>query len=81
MRLVNQLWVGRTVLTPLFLPGRARRSVEEHRALITALQERNAKKAVTAMRTHIEQAAEEYFNRRSRSAQSKKDTSIFSSRP
>ncbi|MBI4276853.1 MAG: GntR family transcriptional regulator [Armatimonadetes bacterium] len=61
VRLINQLWVGLTVLTPLFISGRASRSIREHEAIIAALQAHDAEQADTAMREHIRQASEEYF--------------------
>lgn len=64
VRLLDQLWVGRTIFTPLFIPGRGNRSVIEHAELITALEERNPEKAASAMRAHIHRAAEEYFGQR-----------------
>jgi len=61
-RLINQLWRGHTVFTPLAIPGRASRSVKEHQAIISALEERNSGKAAAAMRDHIERASREYFS-------------------
>jgi DNA-binding GntR family transcriptional regulator len=57
VRLIDQLWVGRTIFTPLFVEGRASRSVEEHAALISALESHNSEKAAAAMREHIRRAA------------------------
>jgi len=62
-RLISQLWVGLTVFTPLFIPGRAKRSVKEHRALIAALEKHNSEEAASVMRAHIERAAAEYFGK------------------
>ena len=64
VRLIQQLWAGRTVFTPLFVPGRARRSVAEHGELLQALAERNPERAAVAMREHIARAAADYFRRR-----------------
>lgn len=61
LRLIEQLWVGRTILTPLFIPGRARRSVEEHQMIINDLGRHDAAAACKSMQTHIMHAAEEYF--------------------
>ena len=63
VRFIEQLWVGRTIFTPLFVPGRARRSVEEHARLIAALEQRNARGAQAAMRDHISRASREYFDK------------------
>ncbi|HET9002029.1 MAG TPA: GntR family transcriptional regulator [bacterium] len=61
LRFLEQLWVGRTVFTPLFIPGRARRSVAEHEAIVKALKQHDAKAAGQTMHTHIARAAKEYF--------------------
>jgi DNA-binding GntR family transcriptional regulator len=60
-RFIEQLWVGRTVFTPLFIPGRARRSVAEHEAIIKALERHDPKAAGETMQAHITRAAKEYF--------------------
>lgn len=64
VRLIDQLWVGRTVFTPLFVPGRASRSIEEHAALVAVLEERDPEQAASTMRNHIREAAAEYFDNR-----------------
>ncbi len=61
LRFLEQLWVGRTVFTPLFIPGRARRSVAEHEAIVKALKQHDAKTAGQTMHAHIARAAKEYF--------------------
>ena len=61
VRLVRQLWAGRTVFTPLFVPGRAQRSLEEHRRLLAALERGDPAGAGVAMDEHIARAAEDYF--------------------
>jgi len=61
-RLIEQLCVGTTVLTPLFVPDRSRRSVQEHQALIAALEARNGARAAEVMRQHIHRAWTEYFS-------------------
>ncbi len=61
-RLLEQLWVGWTVFTPLFLPQRSRRSVREHAAIIAALEARDPERAAQTMREHIAHAAKEYFS-------------------
>lgn len=61
VRLVGQLWGGRTIFTPLFVPGRATRAVAEHDALIAALESRDSDKAASAMRDHVRRAEAEYF--------------------
>jgi DNA-binding GntR family transcriptional regulator len=60
--LINQLWIGLTVFTPLFVPGRSERSNLEHEAVISAIATRDGELAETAMRAHVEAAAEDYFN-------------------
>lgn len=62
-RLIQQLWAGHTVFTPLFVPGRAPRSVAEHEEILQALADRNPERAATAMREHIARAAADYFRR------------------
>jgi DNA-binding GntR family transcriptional regulator len=59
--LIEQLWIGLTVFTPLFVPGRGRHSREEHEAVIAALAARDPDRAEAAMRHHIESAARDYF--------------------
>jgi DNA-binding GntR family transcriptional regulator len=61
VRLIGQLWGGRTIFTPLFVPGRATRAVAEHDALIAAFEAHDPEKAASAMRDHIRRAEEEYF--------------------
>ncbi len=61
LRFIEQLWVGRTVFTPLFIPGRALRSVAEHEAIIKALDRHDPKAAGQTMHAHITRAAKEYF--------------------
>lgn len=63
-RLISQLWVGLTIFTPLIVPGRASRSLEEHATLISALEEHDGEKAPSLMRDHIQRAATEYFSPR-----------------
>jgi DNA-binding GntR family transcriptional regulator len=62
VRIIKQLWLGRTVFTPIYIPGRARRSVEEHEEILQALADRNPERAASAMREHIARAAAEYFS-------------------
>jgi DNA-binding GntR family transcriptional regulator len=65
-RLIEQLWVGRAILTPPFIPGgRGRRTVDEHAALVRALERRSPSGAAKAMRDHIARAADEYARQRS----------------
>ncbi len=59
--LIEQLWIGLTIFTPLFVPGRGRHSREEHEAVIAALAARDPDRAEGAMRRHIESAARDYF--------------------
>lgn len=62
-RLIQQLWVGHTVFTPLFVPGRAPRSVAEHEEILQALTARDPERAAATMREHIARAASDYFRR------------------
>jgi DNA-binding GntR family transcriptional regulator len=59
--LINQLWIGLTIFTPLFVPARGQHSREEHEAIIAALAARDPERAEQAMRRHIESAARDYF--------------------
>ncbi len=61
VRLINQLWIGHAVYTPLLVPGRAAQSVEEHQAIIAALEAHDPGEAAARMRVHIEKGAAEYF--------------------
>ncbi|HEY8485883.1 MAG TPA: GntR family transcriptional regulator [Limnochordales bacterium] len=63
VRLIQQLWAGRTVFTPVFVPGRAQRSVQEHQAILDALAARDGERAAQAMREHIARAAADYLQR------------------
>jgi len=60
-RLIEQLWVGHTVFTPLFIPGRAGHSIQEHDVIIAALAAHNSYEAASAMREHIERGSRVYF--------------------
>lgn len=64
VRLIDQLWMGFTVFTPLFIPGRVAHSVREHAKVVRALRERDGARAAAAMREHIERASREYFTHR-----------------
>jgi DNA-binding GntR family transcriptional regulator len=63
-RLMAQLWVGFTVFTPLFVPNRASKSVEEHDAIVTALTARDPEASGRAMSVHLDMAASDYFGER-----------------
>lgn len=58
---IGQLWQGYTAYTPIFLPGRALRSVEEHREIVKLLKTRDAGRVAEALCRHIRRAAEDYF--------------------
>ncbi len=60
-RLIMQLWVGHTVFTPLFIPGRAKRSFQEHEAVIGAMADHSPRRAAVAMGEHIAHGSKEYF--------------------
>jgi DNA-binding GntR family transcriptional regulator len=61
LRFIEQLWVGRTIFTPLFIPGRARRSAAEHEMILHALERHDPAAAAENMQAHITHAAGEYF--------------------
>ena len=61
-QLIDMLWVGYSVITPLFVPGRAARSVIEHDKVITALRQRDSQEAGSAMRQHIQAGFADYQN-------------------
>jgi DNA-binding GntR family transcriptional regulator len=61
LELIDRLWTGLTICTPLFVPGRAGHTVDEHWAIVQTLRRREAAKAANAVRTHIEQAEADYF--------------------
>lgn len=68
-RLIEQLWVNRAVLTPPFIPGgRGRRTIDEHAAVVRALERGSARGAAKAMRDHIARAANEYARRQGAAA-------------
>ncbi len=78
VRFLNQLWIGRTIFTPLYLAGRAERSVGEHAEIILALAERDPEKAASSMREHIRRAATEYFESRRKEVGSRAGHSVGS---
>ena len=61
VRFMDQLWVGLTVMTPLFVPGSADQSVLEHATVISELAERSPRGAASAMRKHVRRGDAEYF--------------------
>jgi DNA-binding GntR family transcriptional regulator len=65
-RLIEQLWIGLTVFTPLLVPGRAARSVREHEVLLRAFREGDGDSAALAMREHIGSASQDYLDHRHR---------------
>jgi DNA-binding GntR family transcriptional regulator len=58
---IESLWMGLTIATPLSIPGRMLRSVEEHEAILRALRARDPERAAQAMAQHIEEAAHEFL--------------------
>lgn len=58
---IEQLWRGYTILTPIFLPGRALRSAEEHAEILDRLSARSSDEVAEALRRHIRRAADDYF--------------------
>src|SRR5690606_30117528 len=61
LELIQRVWVGDTIYGPLFLPGRAERSVGEHRRIVEALRRRDAEAAAAAICEHITNAERDYF--------------------
>jgi DNA-binding GntR family transcriptional regulator len=58
---INSLWLGLTIATPLSIPGRAERSVEEHDRIVRALRARDPQAASLAMADHIDSACQEFL--------------------
>ncbi len=58
---IDSLWMGITIATPLYVPGRAERSVTEHATIVRAMKDRDPEGAAAAMLLHITGAAKEYF--------------------
>lgn len=58
---INSLWLGLTIATPLSIPGRAERSIEEHDLVISALRVRDRQAAAWAMADHIDSACREFL--------------------
>jgi DNA-binding GntR family transcriptional regulator len=58
---INSLWQGLTIATPLSIPGRAERSIEEHDLIVGALRVRDSKAASRAMADHIDAACHEFL--------------------
>lgn len=61
VELIQRVWIGDTIYGPLFLPGRAARSVAEHRRILEALRQRDAEAAAAAICEHITNAERDYF--------------------
>jgi DNA-binding GntR family transcriptional regulator len=59
-RMIDMLWVGHTVMTPMFIKGRAERSYVEHEAIFQALKNKDSQAAGDAEIRHIEVAFEEF---------------------
>lgn len=57
--LMNQLAYGRLVFTSLNRPGRPRKSVAEHRAVLEAILAKDAEGAEIAMREHVRRSERE----------------------
>ncbi len=66
LELIGRVWTGDPVYGPLFLPGRAARSVAEHRRIVEALRRRDPEMAAAAMLEHIANAERDYFDFRGR---------------
>lgn len=64
LELIQRVWIGDTVYGPLFLPGRAERSVSEHRRILAALRQRDAEAAAAAVCEHITNAERNFFEYR-----------------
>jgi DNA-binding GntR family transcriptional regulator len=59
--IIDSLWVGLTIATPLSIPGRAERSIKEHDRIVVALRARDPHAASQAMADHIDAACHEYL--------------------
>jgi DNA-binding GntR family transcriptional regulator len=59
--IINSLWQGLTIATPLSIPGRAERSIEEHDLIVRALRARDSQAASRAMADHIDAACHEFL--------------------
>lgn len=58
---ISSLWAGKTIATPLSIPGRAERSTTEHQAIVNALRSRDPQAAADAMTDHIDAACREFL--------------------
>lgn len=58
LRIIQNLWSGLPPLTPLTIPGQIERSITEHRALLRALEARDAEKASEIVRLHVQRAGQ-----------------------
>jgi DNA-binding GntR family transcriptional regulator len=56
VRIVKTLWAGRPPLTPMIVSGQLKRSVSEHRAILAAIDARDAHAVQDRLRRHIEAA-------------------------
>jgi len=67
-QVIDTLWVGYSVFTPIFVPGRAERSVAEHARIIEALNAHDSPESAAAMREHIGAGFRDYSGRAPASA-------------
>lgn len=60
LRLMEQLWVGWAVASPLYVPGRMAASAHDHRTIIDALRGGDPDEARVAMAAHLDAAWQAY---------------------
>jgi DNA-binding GntR family transcriptional regulator len=56
VRIMKTLWAGRPPLTPMIVSGQLKRSVSEHRAILAAIDARDAQAVEDRLRRHIQAA-------------------------
>lgn len=64
VQLIDKIWVGITVLTPVFIPERGKKSVREHEAIIQAMQDEDPQSARKAMQDHVAAGASDFYRSR-----------------
>lgn len=73
-RFIRQLWVGRTVFTPLFIADRRRSSAAEHEDIIEAIAAHDQEASAKAMRSHVNRGESSYFARGAEAVQTHEGT-------
>jgi DNA-binding GntR family transcriptional regulator len=62
VKLIDRIWVGITVFTPVFIPERGHRSVGEHEEILRAIRVKDPEAARRAMHDHVARAAADYYS-------------------